>query len=289
MRLTRGHFAVLAVCVAVAGCGGKKEPKGQVVAVVDGQEVTRTELRAEMAGVNVTDPKARKEIERAALQSIVNRKLLADAAREEKIDKLPAFTVQRDRTMDALLVQAYQAKLADAVPQPSREEAQKFMAANPHVFAERKLFQVDQIRMARPTDAGILERFKPLKTMEEVEALLRAEGVDYRRGADRIDAVGSDPKIVAEVMRLPAGEVFVIPGPQMIMINRIQSSTVLPFTGEPAVRYAQDLIRNQRRGEAVAKQFNRVVAQGGEKVRYGKGYEPPKPAGAPAQKTAKAS
>lgn len=287
MKTAWGYLALPVACLALSACGGDKgaQPKGQVVATVGGDEITRTQLRAELgqnaaaAGGNAD---ARRQLEQAMLQQIVTRKVLADAARKDGVDKTPEFAMLRDRAEETVLVQAYQEKLVKSVPAIGREDVAKFMNDNPDIFGQRKVFVVDQIRMVRPADPTLLERFRPLTTMEQVLGLLQAEKIPYQRGSDTLDAVGTDPNVVRQIVKLPPNEVFVIPLPGGVLINQIRETRVQPFTGEPAERYARQVLANQRQQEVVAKQFNAVLADGKKNVNYGKGFEPKQPAPAKA-------
>lgn len=272
-------------CIALAACGGKgKEPTGQVVAVVDGDEITVAELRAEMAGVSLPDPKARKAAEQQALQMIINRKIIANAAVEQKLDKTPDFALQEQRAVEALQANALQKKIVDSVPAPTRAEAERYVTANPNIFAERKFFIVDQMRIQRPTNQAIMKEFEPLKTFEEVEAMLNAKGIKYQRGTDTLDAPSADPRLVNAIVALPPGEVFVMPAGQMVVINRIRETRTVPFTGEPAIKFAMERIKTQRTEEAVGKQFAGLVKAAEGDVRYNGEYKPAPPAKAPAGK-----
>jgi EpsD family peptidyl-prolyl cis-trans isomerase len=287
----RWSYSLIPVaCIALGACdmlkGGGKEPTGQVVATVDGDEITLTELRAEMAGVSAPDPKARKALEQQALEAIINRKLIAKVAVEQKLDKTPQFAVQERRAMDSLQAEALQKKIIDAVPAVTREEAMKYMADNPHVFAERKIFVLDQIRMATPRDPKIMDDFRPLKTFEEVEAMLRVKSIPFQRGTAPLDAVQVNPKLVATIVGLPPGEVFVVPAGQMVLISRVRETRVQPFTGDPAVKQATAMVKTQRTQEALSRQFASIVKAGAADVKYNAQYKPAPPAKAPATKAA---
>lgn len=273
--MNRSTLAVFLAALALASCGDKgAKPKGQVVATVAGDEITRSQLRAELAGVSVNAAN-RAELEKAALQQIVARKLVASAARKESVDKSPEFAMSRDRAEEAMLVEAYQQQLVKSVPPASREEIASFMNDNPDVFAQRKVFVVDQIRVSRPADQVTLERFRPLTTMDQVVAFLQAEKMPFQRGMDTLDAVGTDPSVVKWIVRLPGSEVFVIPLPQGVLVNQIRETRVQPFTGPQAEAYAGQMIANQRRQEIVNRRFSTVLTEGREKVSYAKGFEPP--------------
>ena len=170
MKSVTRYSCVMIACLAVSGCNldfnhlrarlglnpPVTAPVGQVVATVGDREITTRELNVELTGVNAPDAKARKQAEQTALQLLVRRAILANEAKAEGIDQEPDFSIQQERTQENLLVQGLQFKIANAVPPPSQDEAERFVTDNPDIFAERKIFQVDEIQMARPSYVGII-------------------------------------------------------------------------------------------------------------------------------------
>lgn len=280
----RASVAVFAIGVALAGCkfpgtDDAKQPTGQVVARVGDHEITMRDLRAEMGTTNIPDPKARKSAEQVALSNIVGRTILANAAREQGIEKTPDFDLQKQRVYDSLLVQSLQQKVAADVPQPTRQEAQEFVNNHPDIFSERKVFMVDQIRMARPTDPALLQSLQPLKTLDQVENLLKTDKIPYQRGGGSLDAVGADPRLVDQVLKLPPNEVFVMPGANGLLVNQIRETKVIPFTGDPALDYAMKMIARQRTQETIQRAMSQLLSKAAPTVKFNKDYAPPKPIG----------
>lgn len=282
MTSFRGALVAAVACVALAGCkfpglgGEHKAPTGQVVANVDGREVTLRELSAEMGNAAYPDPKTRKAAEQTALRSIVARIVLADAAREQGLDKTPDFALQKQRAIDTVLAQELQQKLVAGVPAPTKEEAQSFIASHPDIFLERKVFVVDQIRMPR-VPLEVLKTLEPLKTMEEIEGVLNKDNIPHQRADATLDAVGADPRLVEFIMKLPQNEVFVLPANEGLLVNRVKETKVIPFTGDQATEYATKWLARQRTQEAVSRSFNQYLTAAAGKVQFNKDYAPPKP------------
>ena len=107
--LASGGMALL----ALSACDkGAKTPEGQVVATVDGKEVTIHELNSELAMVpNRGGDAPRKLVESVVLQRVIERKMLAAEAEKLKLDENPQFLLARKRTEEGLLVQALQADI----------------------------------------------------------------------------------------------------------------------------------------------------------------------------------
>jgi EpsD family peptidyl-prolyl cis-trans isomerase len=271
-------------CVALVAChipglpGGSKAPSGQVVATVDGEEITLSELRAELAGAPApASPQAGKLMEEAALRQIIIRHIMAKAAHDQQLDKTPAFAIEKARANQGLLTQALQRQLAANSPAPSRSDAEAYVAAHPSMFAERKLLTVDQIRMARPKTEDDLKAFLPLKTLPEFETLLTQKGIQYQRTASVIDTGSTDPNMIAQIEKLPPGEVFMVPANGMVLANQIRDSKLAPFTGDAAINYAMGVLRSQRVQEAVGKGVENLIKSKASTVKYNDSYKPTQP------------
>src|SRR3546814_12782859 len=109
----------MATALSLAACDGKPEksvPVGQVIASVDGMEITQRDLVAEMdmSGPAEENPERARE---AALQQSVVRKLLAKEARTRELDASPDFGLLRQRAeatvLQILLQRDFKRKLSD--------------------------------------------------------------------------------------------------------------------------------------------------------------------------------
>jgi peptidyl-prolyl cis-trans isomerase C len=271
-------LAVFSSALAVSGChfGGSQKPSGQVVATVGGREITRRELQAEMAGSTASTPAAQKAQQQAALERIIQRVILANAAKDQGLDKEPSFAILSQRANEALLVELLQNKVAASVPAPSSEEVTQFIQTNSNIFAERKLFDIDQIRAPRPSDPKIVKQLEPLKTLDEIAAFFTQSGMPFQRGTNVMDAVGQDPKLLNAILALPPREVFILSAGNEIFINQIRDTHVVPFVGEPAIKYAVSTLKAQHMREAVARRLNRVLAKERPSVRINEQLEPAK-------------
>lgn len=256
--------------------GAPKTPTGQVVATVGAREITRRELQVELDGSTATTPAAQKAQQQAALQRIIQRVILANAAKAQGLDKDPNFALLSQRANEALLGQLLERKTATSVPAPSNEEADQFEQTNPNLFAERKLFDVDQIRLSRPPDPQIIAKLQPLKTLDDIANYLTQNHIPFQRGANVMDAVGQNPKLLSAILALPPHEVFILSSATEIFVNEIRETRTSPFVGEPAKKFALNSLKAQHVQDAVVRQLRGIVAKGTASVRVNKEFEPPK-------------
>ncbi len=282
-RLTN-VLLIAASALALTACGGGDDSaplaKGQVVATVGGKDITVHELNAELMGLALPAGDQRKQVEKQALQGLVGRTILAEIAREQGLEKTPAYALQKRRADEALLVKMLQSDIASKVPPATKADADKFMADNPDLFAQRKIFTFDQIQFKAPSDLASLKSFEPLKTLEQVEQRLIEDGTEYRRGPAKVDTVGANPDMIRQIAKLPPGEVFIIPNGGVIVASRISNASVVPFAGEEANKYALQLVQMKRISDATEKALGEKIKKAREAVKYQKGFEVPKAPGA---------
>ncbi|WP_156254843.1 hypothetical protein [Sandarakinorhabdus oryzae] len=297
---TRVPLLLAAVAsLALTACSKEaKAPEGQVVATVDGKDVTIHEVNAEIAGMGAQAAAApRKLVESVALARVIERKMLANEARARKLDQSPQFVLAKTRNDENLLVQALQAEVAGKVQSTPREAAQKFISDNPIMFSDRRVMTLDQIQFLRTASFANLP-LKSAKSMQEVEKILIEGNVDYRRAPQQIDTLVLDPRLSQEFVKLskgPNGEPFMYtdqpqgaPAP-VVYVNVVSEMKTEPFLGEKAISYAQQVIQRQEIGKRLQAELTKLREANKAKITYGKGYDTPDKVAAQLQKTQNAA
>lgn len=270
-------------CLLLAGCrydfwhkSSTAVPTGQVAATVNGQEITVSELQAELGRVTIADPKVKKATEQAALIAIVRRKALANAAKEQKVDRDPEYAMARQRAEDLALIQALERKIAASVPTPTRDEAQQYISSHPDVFSERKLFSVDELRIGVSANQKLVEELKRLNTLEEIAAMLTHDNIPFARGTLTVDATSQDPRFVEAVVKLQPKDVMLFQDKGVLVAGVVRETKIVPFTGEPAVNYAINVIKQQRTQQVVGRTFNGILTKANSTIQFNKNYAPTK-------------
>jgi len=267
----------VSACVALADCKlpwTQNEGGGpQVVATVQGRQITKEDLDAEMAGAPASDATHRQGAEANALRDMIARDIMARAARAQGLDRTPAFRREEARITDTLLAQALQQKLAAAPKPMTRAQALAFMGAHPDLFAARKIFTLDQIRLAPPSDPSLLKALSGLTSLDQIAAALAQSKTPFQRDTAQLDAVGAAPALVEALAKAPPGQLFVLPQGAILSINQIKSTRIQPFAGEPAIAYAQKVLTTQADRGAVQNGLRDLFAKAAKQVKVAKGYE----------------
>lgn len=270
-----GAGAIAAALLLTACGGGTDAPKGQVVAQVNGQDITLSELNAELLANKVPAGADDKAATQVILQRLIARKLLVASAREQKLDKSSEYLLARQRTEENDLAGLTQRQAVAQVKGPTREEAEKFVKDNPGIFNNRKLMVLEQIRFPQPANANDLKFLEPAKSLDEVAELLRQNAVKFERVPTVFDTTSVDPKLAARIDALPPGEVFVISAGNMVLANAIREKRPAAIPPEAGLQYAAQTLRQQRMAKAVQGQLEKLRKDA--EISYQPGYAPAKP------------
>lgn len=260
--------AVPLAMLALSGCQSK--PEGQAVATVDGQAITTQGLDAELtdAPSDVDHVAYRKTI----LPQIVDRTLLAQAAKKMGIDKSPEFGVQRDREEQKLLVELLAKKLANSVPLPTVEAVDRYIAAHPYEFAQRQKFYVDQIRFAKTASTEALLQLGQNKTLDALAAALTNNATPFTRDHVLIDSAFLDPAVAGQVAKQPSGDPILLPYNGLYTANVIIQRIPTPMTGNAARNLAGEILRRKAIADAMGQTLKK--ARQDATITYQAGYKP---------------
>lgn len=176
----------------VAGC--QAEPKGQVVARVDGVEITDREVATEAEAMGA-DPR-RAADRKHLVDTLIDRKLLAQGSTKDLIDRTPAVQIAIRRAREEVLARAFLNRIAARTPPPTDAQLDAFMRANPHRFTERTGFLVIRTTSAGRSGEHILLDSDTMSP-DAVTRLVRDGTMIYGAGRQQtIDRLANSWKIV---------------------------------------------------------------------------------------------
>ncbi|MGC6328395.1 SurA N-terminal domain-containing protein [Rhizorhabdus sp. FW153] len=265
---------VVAAGLLLSAC--HKEPKGQILAIVNGEEISMQELNAELQGARIPDNADRAKIRKEVLQRLIDRKLIVQKAREQGLDKTPEFVAQQRRLEENLLVSLLGQKIAATVPMPDDRDITQYIADNPSQFSGRQRLLLDQIQFAAPKDPKQLLLLRDAHSLDDVAAGVQKLGLAMSRGKGVIDTGRLDPQMVEIIDKLPPGEPFVLPSNGQYVASVIVGRDSTPTPGNVARLAAAEVVR--RRALVAESKAQVARARTGAEIQYQPGYEPDKSA-----------
>lgn len=272
----RSLAAMALILFSVQACG--KEATGQVAAVVNGDEITLQEINAETGSTRIPDGVDKKVVQQAALQRIIERRLLAQAAETDGLGKTPEYLLRERQLRDALLVQLMGQKTERSQKVPDQQEIDKFIAENPVMFSNRKIFAVDRIQFPLPADPSKLQALKDDHSMAAVASRLQQLGIEFQRDATQLDSAKLGEQRLQQIKALPTGEPFVLAENGMAMVGVITGERTAPLTGGEARPLAVQAIQSQQFDNAMQQRLKQAKADA--EISYQDGFSPPAAQGA---------
>lgn len=267
--------------LALSAC--QKKAEGQVVAIVNGEEITLTELNAEIAELNLP-PSADKNVVRSrVLQRMVDRRLLVQAAKEAGLDRDPTYLTQERRMQEQLLVNMYGKKAMDTIRVPDAVMLDRFISTHPNAFADRKRLKLDQLVIDVPSNPQRLKELESAHTLADVATRLTSMGIAFQRSSGTLDTATIAPQVLQRINQLPAGEPFIVPNGGKLVINAIVGVEPVTLTTEQARQVAAQAMRNEELNKIGEQRLKEAKAKA--KIEYQPGFEVKGDAAAPAPGT----
>ena len=267
-------IALIAACAIAAGCGKSEDKKvtTQVAAKVNSTEITVSQVNRILARTPNLPPEAAVRAKREILDKLIDQELARQQAIDKKLDRSPNVMQAMESAKTEILARAYVEQFAAAQPKPTPEEVKKYYAEHPELFAERRVFNIEEIDVA-PKDgiaAALAEQIGKAGKAGSMQAIadwLKAREAKFAvnrgvRGAEQIP-LETLPKLQA----MKDGEIQVFEaagGAQQVI--KVVASNAAPVDEAAATPRIQQFLFNRRSSEAIAKEMKRI--KGGAKIEY---------------------
>jgi EpsD family peptidyl-prolyl cis-trans isomerase len=244
------------IFIACASCSRSGETDVQAsppAAKVDGKEISQQSVAA---AVPANDIKRRK----AQLESFVSEQLLANAAVSEKLDKEASVIDALEIAKRQVLAKAYLAKRIAALPRPSENEIQTFYDKHPELFAQRRLYRLQEIAITAPPDRidEITTKFQALTTFKERANWLKDMNIPFTVGVAVKSAEDLPSDLLSTLTKLKDGNAFNIANDTGLTTIQITGIEDEPLTLSQARANVERFLVNQRIGEMINKETERL-------------------------------
>lgn len=142
----------LLIVFALAGCSRSQPEAGagasQVLARLTGGEITLQQLNTLLASRQVMN--ADQAVRQQALDSLIDQRLLADFARQNKLDRSPDVMADLQAAATAVLARAAADQIRAKAARPTEADIDAYYDAHPPAFARRRVYRVDELAFVLP-------------------------------------------------------------------------------------------------------------------------------------------
>lgn len=147
-RIIRVSMPLYIAGIVPAGCADRP-PTGQVLASIDGDDVTKRDLAVEAAMTQLPPGPI-------TLNAIVDRKLLVRRAKRKRLELTPEYLAAVRRFREATLATLAVQQVIGTLPAPDDTAVRAYAAAHDWWFAGRRLVEVEDAGEHRIIDTATL-------------------------------------------------------------------------------------------------------------------------------------
>lgn len=266
---SKSALSVLAFSLifGLTACGSKddKKPATQVAAKVNAEEISVHQINFVLtrSGAGAASPEQATKLRREILEKLVDQQLAVEQAIEKKLDRSPDVIMAIEAARREVLARAYVEQLASTLSKPTAEEAKKYYAEHPPLFAERRVYNLQEIVLPAGPGVGstLREMIGTSKSMDDIANWLKSKDIKFAAGNAARPAEQIPLELLPKIHALKDGQALMIETPQNITITRLLASQSAPVTEAAALPRIQQFLGNQRAGEAVAQEMKQLKAK----------------------------
>ena len=277
---THTAFGIIPLLLAVAivsGCGKKEEAaKGeatekavsQVAAKVNAEEITVHQINSILARNPKIPPEAATQAKYEILSRLIDQQLAKQQAIEQKLDRKPNVMQAIEAARSEILARAYLDQVAAAQPRPTPDEVKRYYDEHPELFAERRIFNLEEIVVAPQEGlaAKLTAQAAKARSLQDIAAWLKNQNIQFapNRGVRPAEALPLE--LLPKLQTMKDGEIRVIETNGRLYVFRVAGSKSAPVDEKTATPRIQQFLFNQRSREVVTAEIKRL--KGAANIEY---------------------
>jgi EpsD family peptidyl-prolyl cis-trans isomerase len=271
---TRPFLVFTALLLALAlttGCGKKEDAKAatQVAARVNADEITVHQVNYFLARTQNVTPEGAAQAKREILDRLIDQHLARQQAIENKLDRSPDVMQAIEAAKSEILARAYQEQIAAALPKPAPWETQKYYSEHPELFAQRRLFELEEFVFVAKGEvaAGLREQSSKARSMQQIADWLKSQGVKFvaNRGVRAAEQISLENLPKVQAMKQGEIQLFEAGGGRFQVI-RVVASKADPVDEATATPRIRQFLFKRRSSEVIAKEMKQIKEQA--KIEY---------------------
>lgn len=249
MHYGRMLLLVFFVSAFLMACGQKKEGANtQVVAKVNGDEISVHLMNYEMARLGNIPQGKEDEAGKQVLKGLVDQQLLVKQALAKKLDRNPNVLQMIDSSKRQILAQAYLDQLVQQLTKPTDAEIHDYYVKSPELFSHRRIYKFAEIALASTVKMEKIEQLiSGTKNLEGFAGKLRKENIGFKT-ISAIKAAEELPlALLPKFSKMAKGEIAIIPTGDNQSVLQLQDFKEQPLTEEQAKSIIANYLFEQKR------------------------------------------
>lgn len=281
--------AAVAAAVAAAACS--REEAGavrDVAARVNGGEIPLARVQAALERGGIDAPARSAQAKSRALEAAIDQELLVQKALSARLDRDPDVMRALDESRRRILAQAWLDHALAGRARPDRAQVAAFYAANPALFAARRIYSVRELRVALDPrhSAAQLRAAAAEGDAAHLERWLAREGLRFEAREHTEPAEALPLVLLARLASMKDGDLAVVEADGGVSVVELRRSLPAPVDESQAAPTIERFLAARRRSELVRETL--ASLRGDARIEYVGGKRGAAPPRAPAEARARA-
>lgn len=264
MRLPARHLFLLliAATITLSSCGKKgeaseKRSDTQVVAIVNGDEITIHQVNFQLSRMGQMNEAQAKVASKKVLARLIEMQLLKQQAIEQKLDKNPGLLQAMEASKDQMLAQAYLEAMMAKAPKPSTTDIDGFYQSHPELFENRRVFRLQElmVNIDKAKFAETEASLKDIKGINEIAAWLKDKNYPFSANAAVKEAETLPSDMLKKLQVLKDGEILILPTEGALHIIHLAASQTMPITRIKATPIIEQYFMNLNKTSLAKKEM----------------------------------
>lgn len=254
-------FAIVISVLAACGNADANKASSKVAARINGDEIWMQSLNSAVSGTpdDLLTAAPGKEPARA-LERAIDQELLVQKALQAKLDRDPRILREIESAKREILARAYLRQAVPGTPTTSPEEISNFYSRNPALFAERRIYWLQELTVTMPEGkvAALQAQSAQAKKLNDVARWLTSQDIPFTadvstRAAERIPL-----GMLRQLSRLNDGQITVYVGPDSVSVVQLMQSQSVPLTKAQARPVIERFLKTRKQLVLIAAELKKL-------------------------------
>ncbi|MFZ5820055.1 MAG: EpsD family peptidyl-prolyl cis-trans isomerase, partial [Chloroflexota bacterium] len=234
------------------------KPASQVVAKVNGTELTVHQVNFALQRIPNLNPEQSKAASLQVARNLVDQELAVQQALADKLDRDATVMQALDAARRQILAEAWMNRKVGAPAEPTDAEVQEYFKAHPELFAERKLYRLQEVSIKVPEDQreAVRAQLAASKSLNEFGEWLKAKNYEAKAAQGVKPAEQLPLAMLPQLSRMSKGQATVVNTPDGLLVVIVADTQAQPVTLEQAKPAIVRLLQTQARQKAIQAQVD---------------------------------
>lgn len=261
-----GALAIaLAAVLGLSACSKKDDaaaPATQVAAKVGDSEISVHQINQVLSRTPMEAPsqQALQAASRQVLERLIDQQVAVEAATKDNLHRTPEVIAALEAARREVLARAYLQKFSANAPKASPEEVARYYRENPALFAERRSFSLQEVRV--PDASAVLPELRSLvaqgQSLDDIAQRLSGLQVPFARGNATRTADQLPLDLLPRIHALPEGQAVLFESGSAATVVRVASAQPAHLTEAEATPLIERFLNNQRLNDSVQQEVKRL-------------------------------